>query len=505
MASVIAVWCLIPSPADAVSPATNANDLLHQALLQAGGEDKIRALRSVHFQAIGHREWLEQSERPEGPYVVEYDQISESRDLEHGRWRQNWEFHWALPPVFTGSTIVADGVALRSTNVAPRPGSRQQLQQAEEALELGPERILLTALSASEVHLEPDTVLQSVPHHVVAFIWKNSPVHLFLNAYTLLPTAVEWTRAYPYDQFWSTWGDVTTRIYYSLWWLCPGGIHYPLQWDIVRNNLPDRVLTITDITLNPDFPADEFAIPADARESFSRYGNRTIDEQPFGLPNQPSQELAKDIVFVPGRWNASLVKQSDGVVVLEAPAASGYSAQAISEAERRWPGVSIKAVITTSDAWPHLAGIREYVARGIPIYALDLNIAILQRVVEAPRTTFPDLLAKSPRKPEFRIVSAKTVLGEGGNRLEIYPLRGETTERQMMVYFPEHRLLYGSAVFEKDDSGAYFYPQTVWEVKHAVEREKLPVSKFFMMHMGLTDWSDLDHALTEALQPATGK
>ena len=181
-----------------------------------------------------------------------------------------------------------------------------------------------------------------------------------------------------------------------------------------------------------------------------------------------------------------MVKQSDGIVVIEAPIASGYSAKVIAEAERRWPGVPVKAVISTSDSWPHIAGVGEYVARRIPVYVLDLNLAILQRLVDAPRTWYPDLLAQSPRKPDFRVVSDKVVLGDGPNRLEFYPLRGETSERQMMVYFPQHKLLYGSDPFQKDESGRYFYPQTVWEVKRAVAREKLQVDTFFMMHVGPT-------------------
>jgi hypothetical protein len=41
----------------------------------------------------------------------------------------------------------------------------------------------------------------------------------------------------------------------------------------------------------------------------------------------------------------------------------------------------------------------------------------------------------------LRAVSAKTTIGSGANRLELYPIHGETSERQMMVYFPEHKLL----------------------------------------------------------------
>lgn len=108
------------------------------------------------------------------------------------------------------------------------------------------------------------------------------------------------------------------------------------------------------------------------------------------------------------------------------------------EAHKRFPNQPIRAVVTTSDVWPHLAGIREYAAEGIPIYALDLNQPILNRVIADPRTSKPDALARSPRKAQFHLVYDKEVLGTGANRLEIYPTRGETSGRQMMVYFPKY-------------------------------------------------------------------
>jgi len=496
---------LVPKNSYPASSEMQAADLLHESLRQMGGEDKLRALRTLHFEAAGYRNALEQSERPEGPYIAEYDQISESRDLEHHRWKQETEMRWQVQPAVKLSITVADDAATRSFNNQSAPASRQQVQEAEDELELGPERILLTALAAPDLRFEPDAVLQSVPQRVVDFTWKAVAVRLFLNRYTSLPTAVEWKSAYPSDTFWSTWGDVTTRVYYSLWWLYPGGIHYPRQWDTFRNNLPDRVLTISELTLNPQLPADEFAISADARAGFAKRSTVTADDRPLGLPDRPAVEVAQDVVYIPGAWNTTLVKQSDGIVVIEAPIASGYSAKVIAEAERRWPGIPIKAAISTSDSWPHIAGVREYVARGIPVYALDLNLPILQRLVSAPRTLFPDLLARSPRPADFHAVSEKTVLGDGPNRLELYPIRGETSERQMMVYFPAHKLLYGSDPFQKDQAGVYFYPQTVWELKHAVEREKLQVDTFFMMHMGPTAWSDLDKAAAQVEHPEPAK
>src|SRR5205085_7161650 len=75
-----------------------------------------------------------------------------------------------------------------------------------------------------------------------------------------------------------------------------------------------------------------------------------------GLTFDPSraQELARGVTQFAGNWNVAFVRQADGVVIVEAPIGSRYSAAVLAEAEKRYPGVRVKAVITTSDAWPHL-------------------------------------------------------------------------------------------------------------------------------------------------------
>ena len=78
--------------------------------------------------------------------------------------------------------------------------------------------------------------------------------------------------------------------------------------------------------------------------------------------------------------------------------------------------------------------------------------------------------------------------------MELYPIRGETSERQMMVFFPEHHLLYGSDPFQLSEDGSFFYPQTVKEMTAAVAREHLEVDNDFMMHIGLRPWADLAKA-----------
>lgn len=490
--------CAIPSLSHAAAD-PSAAALLHQALESQGGEQKLRALKSIQWEASGYRNELEESERPEGPYITDFLTVSEVHDLTGNRFRNSTDT--SVYPVYkTSSILVVDGkVAMRSAGPQFAAGTPQQVQIANERIALSPERLLLTAIDAPDAHREPDTVLQSVPQNVIAFTLDDAPVHIYLNAYTHLPTAVDYSGPLSHSSFWAFLGDVTQRTWYSEWWLAKGGIHFPMQRNIEGNGWPDQTLVIRKLQIDEPLTEADLTIPANIREQFHPDAKPAdLEQRPLGDPSQPAKELQPGIVFIPGSWNSTLVRQQDGVVILEAPISSGYSAQVIAEAHKRFPNLPIKAVITTSDSWPHLAGIREYVAHDIPIYALDLNRPILDRVISAPRISKPDALARAPRKPQFHLVHAKTVLGSGPNRIEIYPIHGETSERQMMIYFPEHKLLYGSDPFQQMPDGSFFYPQTVTELMDAVAREHLAVDQFFMMHIGLTPWSDLAKAVAVA-------
>jgi len=77
-------------------------------------------------------------------------------------------------------------------------------------------------------------------------------------------------------------------------------------------------------------------------------------------------ELAPSVLLIEAIWYVAIVDQGDGLVVIEAPFSSSYSAKVLAEAQARFPSKPVKAVVTTSDSWPHLAGIREYAAHGFP-------------------------------------------------------------------------------------------------------------------------------------------
>jgi pimeloyl-ACP methyl ester carboxylesterase len=478
--------------ATAVAPDQTAETVVRAAIAAQGGEQALRALRHVEFDAVGYRNMVEQSERPEGPYLTEFDRTLELHDLALSRFRRTLEFTVPPFPETRDTIVLANGVGMRLSGENKSAANSTLVQQMQESLALSPERVLLTALDARNLHLEPDTMLHGIAHRVLVFDLNDAPVKVYLNSNAMLPTAVDTSGTMAHSGYFSYLGDVTMRTWYSSWSLQKGGIHYPMQWNIERNGLPDRMLVISKLAFDGTFDEAGLVIPEEVRaQAPARARSGDLESLPLGLPNRPAVEIVPGVVLIPGNWNVTLVKQRDGIVVIEAPISSGYSAKVIEEAGRRFPSVPIKAVVTTSDSWPHLAGIREYVARGIPVYGLDLNREILERVIGDRRTSKPDALSRAPKEAVFHFVSSKSTLGAGSNRLELYPLRGITSERQMMVDFPEHRLLYGSDAFQKISGSEYFTPQTVGEVIGAVEREHLAVDRFFMMHVDPTRWSQL--------------
>lgn len=495
------------------SRGADAHRELATALTAMGGRGVLTSVHTLRLEAVGHRNVLEQSLRPEGPWGQDYFQLDEIRDFDsdseriaqqhRGVFSMEW---WLQDPNWVGERgyptyVVSGGAVAQIVNGKYSGIPFTSAQDTEEDFAFGPLRVLFTALAASDLHSLFDVQLHSYNHHVLGFTWHGYPVRLYLNGYTCLPEAVEWSAPRPYDQFWSVWGDVRTRITFDLWTLEPDGLRYPRQWTIERNGLPDSDVTVTSLTINPPLEPGKVAIPAQARQQILR-DEHTIAELPLGIPGQSAIEIEPGILHIDGYYNTTLIRQRDGIVVLEGPISSDYSIKVLAEANRRFPGLPVKAVITTSDAWPHIGGMREYVARGIPIYALDLDRPILTRLFEAPHTFIPDDLQRHPHRPRWHLVTTRTALGGGANRLELIPYRTETGERQVLVYLPAYRLLYTSDLFSPlpYEKEAWFTPEYLLELRSAVAREHLDVDAIFGMHYDVTPFktpmSALDKFLT---------
>ncbi len=464
----------------------SAKECLSLALEAMGGRKQLREVRNVRLQMIGHTLLMEQSYRQD-PFITSYERATTTLDLANLRVLSEVRLTWPESDddqsESTSVVVVGPEGGVRRGKDADTPCSLADLDAARYALALGPVPLLLTADLASELHFEKPETIRSTPHAVLAFTWRKVPVRILLNRFNHLPDAVETTRQF--HDFWYFWGDVRQRVYFDNW-KSVRGIEYPTNLVEERNGAIWRSTQALKVELNA--PVEESAFRMDvaaAKKSIASLGWK----RPFRGDNPAA--LAPGIDFFPGPWNSTIVKQSDGIVILEAPIGEPYTQGVIEEAKKRYPGLPIKAVLSTSDSWPHTGGVRFAVSQRLPVYILDLNRPLLDRLIEARHSTEPDALEKSTirKTPMWRIVSAREEIGSGPNRMELYPLRGASTERQYMVYFPEHHLLYASDTLVINDDHTLYDPELMSEVAQAVKRENLKVDTAFAMHQGPTLWN----------------
>jgi len=474
----------------------DAHGCVALAMQAMGGAARLSAISNERLDIIGHTLLTEQSYR-QAPFITAYSRARKSVDFVGRRVATEGHAVWPESDPDTASaessyTAVAwEQGAVRRADGGDGPGALTDIDDARAVLDLGPERLLLTAQAAPDVHFEPAETLRSTVHAVVAFRWRDRTVKVLINAYNHLPDATESTRFF--NDFWFAWGDVRQRVFYDNWKLI-GGVVYPTNRIEERNGVLWKSSQVLEATFNLARDDKLFAMdPAAAAKSAQSKGwNRAFDDR-------HAVALAPGVDLYQGSWNVTVIRQDDGVLVMEAPISPTFTAGVLAKARTAHPAAHLKAVLSTSDSWPHVAGVREAVADGLPVYVLDLNQPLLERMVAAPHSQQPDRLQSSPRQARWIIVSGRTQIGAGANRLVLYPLQGASTERQYMVYFPNRKLLYASDTLSIDpDKHTLYDPELMREVLGAVEREHLEVDTVYAMHEGPTPWREVTRMVAAA-------
>lgn len=490
----------VPAPAvpdSSHTPGCNridAKQCVELALTAMGGRERLEALKSVRLEVVGHTALMEQSYR-QSPFITSYERDKTVLDLSGQRFLTTQHTVWPESDpksAESDATLVvgAEGGVIRAGD-KDQPCGGSDIDSAHEALALGPERLLLTASAAQDLHFEPAVALRSTSHAVVAFKWNGIPVRILLNASNHLPDGVETLQQF--KDFWFYWGDVRQRVNWDGWQLIHG-VRYPTTQVVERNGAQWSSSQVIDLEFNVPLDDKQFAMDA-ATAQISAHGKGW--NRPFKSDNTVA--LAPGVDLYLGSWNATIVKQPDGIVILETPISGTFTEGLFAEAEKRYPGALIKAVLSTSDSWPHVGGIRFDVANEKPVYILDLNQPLLDRLIAAPHSLDPDALQTAKKSPHWKIVSGKTEIGSGENRLQLFPIRGASTERQYMVYFPQQRLLYASDTMVVNPDKTLYDPELMREVQQAVEREHLSVDKVYAMHQAPVAWNEVVSMIEKAM------
>jgi hypothetical protein len=473
-----------------VKAVLTAKTILQKSIAAMGG-DSWASVKSLSLDGYGYQNSIEQSERWEGPYIP-------------------GQFSRSIVKNFAGKTAMVRQSTLVYTFkndatylfdggfVTAKYGSKlvptQQAQELQAEIELSPELVLQKAAASADVRYLKDTTVQQAVQHIVFFKWNGYPVRIFLNAETDMLTAVEVTKPYISD-YMGLWGDTRKTTFYSFWMLLGKGLHYPLQQDSYVNGWYKSSFMVNKWELNPTIMPDSLSIPKDLKitdSALTSNFNGMLKKQ----MDRPAKKIAEGIAVYAGPCNSTVVEQADGLIVIEGPHSSVYTDLLVRKIKAAYPGKKIKALVATSDAWLHIGGIRTYAAMPeIKIYHPYRNKPLLDRLLSASYTTAPDEFAKAA-KHSYTLIGVKDSLaiGRGSNKLVLYPYKTETGDRMMMVYFPKHKLLYVSDLYQpKGPKGDYWEPHMELEVYQSIKKLMLPVEQFYGMHSRVIPFTELEN------------
>jgi hypothetical protein len=493
------------APVLASQPET-ARSAVERAIKVMGGDAVLTSVQTLqtHERHTAYR--LTDSDHPEGPFLDSPTEATKYMELRHQRMVTQLDIR--LP---TGdeqvATVIYRGSESESRSTWNGKPSPTQLVAAPQNWDLGnPIIVLQASLAAPDLKIAGTSRLYGMPHTLVRFTHDGQPVTLELNDYNGYLDGIMRRTCTPSNIANSIWGDYELRTLFGDWRLEQGGLHYPFLATSYFNGTLQDVGETKDLEINPQ--ASEFAQIADSPVDPQGVQNpRDVDDIPLsnldtkgnGNPGTGPVEIAPGVLQIPGNWYTTVVRQPDGLVIIDAPISSGYSKQVMEEAKRRFPNLPIKAVVTSTSYWWHFAGIREYAAQGIPIYVLDVNESLIRSALQAPHLTYPDELARSGRTPKLLPVSKPTTIGSGPNKIVLYPVRSATGQ-MMMTWFPESHLLYTAEMAQPlGPNHTFLFPQSLWELMESVKSNQLPVGKIIGMHMSPTQWSLLVKTVDAAL------
>ena len=153
---------------------------------------------------------------------------------------------------------------------------------------------------------------------------------------------------------------------------------------------------------------------------------------------------------------------------------------------RLFPGKHPITVIVTDIAWPHVAGVRFWVATGATIVTHRANRAFLQRVIDRRWTANPDALERRRGQvtPHLRVVADSLRLG--GGDITLFAIDGVASEAALAAFLAPDRFLWASDYVQTLSGPTQYLDETL----AAVERMHVSPLRVAAEHLRLSSWED---------------
>lgn len=287
------------------------------------------------------------------------------------------------------------------------------------------------------------------------------------------------------------WGQQHIEYVYSTW-ILGGGVMVPGASFRLADGRVDISQTTGDIEMIARAAAPSMALPEGQPPAADTL---PLFLQPLDLK---TEQVGPETYLLSNPGYREAVTEIGGEVFLFDGTQGEERAKKDLEAiNKLFPGRKKLTVVVTDLAWPHVAGLRYWVANDATIMAHKAARDFLQSVVDRRWTLAPDLLEQRRGTAKMKFIGVDAAFPLAGGALSLYPIDGIGSEVALMGYLTADRFLWASDYIQTVAEPSSYLSE-VWR---AVQREGLRPERTAAEHLPLTPWATIEELHTKDESP----
>ena len=460
--------------------------LVERAALAMGGADALRRVTNVTYDYSQVAFALGQEEGPFAPAGV---------TIGLGRFVIDYAAQRRLATLETRPTVLgvagnrqravlASGVVVTETNGTAAPDLRgAALGASQRVMRLYPDRLILSAIdNATALAAAPPRTWAHAALRGVHYALGLDTLDLYFDDATGLPAIMVQLLDDP------VLGDRANVTSYQRW-LPTGGVLLPRQVDVTANDRPVSQLLLVSAAVNSTLADSLFAVPADVA---ARSSSTVLTPLPIAVQ---LTELARGVWHLSGGTHNSLVvEQPSSLILVEAPLGAARMKAVFDTLASRFPKKPVRLVVATHHHFDHSGGVREALARHIPVLTHARNGEFVRLIGLARKTLAPDALSKSRRGITVRTMGDTLTIGEGAGRVQVFAMKTVHVLGLLAAYVPSAQVVFTSDVVNPQPLPAALPAAGSRELVAFAESHGLTVKSYAGGHGRVVAWDELMRA-----------
>jgi hypothetical protein len=459
------------------APCTAASGDAHSILESAAAVTGLRTTRGrvLHVQGFDIVSQDYQSDRMYPPFLSSVGRFDSWFSPETGVERTSTQTAIAGNS-FPGATSLGSSTAsyvVRDTTLIPGEHLHASLYVTRP---LNVWAMLDDWLASPNVRVVERCEYRDYPRLVLSRAGPRGEERLFINERHSIPVKLD--RIEPHY----LWGQVHVEFIYSTWQRFDDVLLPGVSFRMVDGRTTiERTLGST--TLTPRDSAPPLAIPR--RDVPMGYPLAV-----FLMPTEPDTVRVGPNTFLlrnPG-YAETVTLDRDTVYVFDATQSEARAQKDSAWIGKLFPGRHPIIVVVTDLAWPHVAGVRYWVAQGATIVSHPAARSFLESIVARRWTASPDLLEQRRARSHLRFVGVSDTLALAGGDILLFAIDGRTSEVALAAYLRPDRFLWASDYIQTLEQPTA-YLDDAWQ---AVGRVRIAPARVAAEHLTLSPWEAVD-------------